>query len=143
MERRAVVLTLGGSDPLMLSWPLAMELRQRLTEDVDLHVVMGGAAPHHQNVKDLATQMRGISVYVDPPVVADIFARAGLAVTAGGGTAGELMAMGIPVMCVLVADNQQAAAQHNLFPVLDGRVLTPNLIADRVSILWCDRNWLK
>jgi spore coat polysaccharide biosynthesis predicted glycosyltransferase SpsG len=69
--------------------------------------------------------------------------RAGLAVSAAGGTTGELAAFGVPSLIVTVAENQEAGARQAAAAgwcrALDGRLSgAPAQIAAAARALWAD-----
>lgn len=134
--RRSAVVTFGGSDPLALSWPIASGLREHLPGDVTVELVVGAANPLAATIA--AHDMDGLVIHVNPPAIAAIFARAGLAVTAAGGTVNELAAMAVPMLSVVVAGNQQLGAESGDFPTLDARHLTHQDIVTRAVALWWD-----
>ncbi|NYZ15430.1 UDP-2,4-diacetamido-2,4,6-trideoxy-beta-L-altropyranose hydrolase [Azospirillum sp. RWY-5-1] len=110
-ERRAVLVTFGGSDPLGLTLPCVERLAAALPGDVRLLVAVGGSTP------DAAAILRSVAGFgarveplLDTPAMGNLMARAGLAVSAAGGTTAELCALGVPTVLVTVADNQAPAA---------------------------------
>lgn len=120
--RKSLVLTFGGSDPLALTLPVAQALLAELPTDARLEVVIGPADPRaDQIVTTLAPQLGHDHIHVASPSVATLFAGAGLAVTAGGGTVGELAALGVPAVVAVVADNQEGAAGSCPYPCIDAR----------------------
>ncbi|MCP1241726.1 UDP-2,4-diacetamido-2,4,6-trideoxy-beta-L-altropyranose hydrolase [Acetobacter lambici] len=112
-QRSSVLVTFGGSDPLALTLPLVRGLLPVLPPQVVVDVLVGPAvAGVAQLMADLQALGAGarLRTYHAPPQLAPIMARAGLAITAGGGTVGELVALGVPVVVAVVVDNQEGAA---------------------------------
>lgn len=141
-QRTKVLLNFGGSDPLNLSMAVLPELAKRLPFGVDISVLAGASYPHLPALKSLAqrfAQQIDINVYFHPPSVVPIFCAAGLVVSAGGGTIGELVALSLPAVSVIVAKNQVTANEDGPYPCIDARL--PNaapLIAELAAALWQD-----
>lgn len=141
-QRTKVLLNFGGSDPLNLSMTVLPELAIRLPLGVDISVLAGAAYRHLPALKALAqrlSQQIDINVYFHPPSVVPIFCASGLVVSAGGGTIGELVALSLPALSVIVAKNQVTANEDGPYPCIDGRL--PNaapLIAEHAAALWKD-----
>ncbi|MBC7906130.1 MAG: UDP-2,4-diacetamido-2,4,6-trideoxy-beta-L-altropyranose hydrolase [Rhodospirillaceae bacterium] len=137
-DRNSVVVTFGGSDPLGLAWPVASRLRDLLPEAVTVDLIVGAATPHGAAIAARGKDCPGLNVHLNPPTVASIFARAGMAVTAAGGTVNELAAMAVPMLTVVVASNQQMGAQSGDFPTVDARHDSHDEIVARSMALWRD-----
>ncbi len=109
--RRRVLLSFGGSDVLGLTLPVLERLVTALPAAVGIDVVVGGS---HPGKAEIAAQARvwhpRVVVHVDTDRIAALMTTAGLAVSAAGGTAGELAAMQVPTILVVTADNQRPGA---------------------------------
>ena len=109
-ERCSILVTFGGSDPAALTVPTVTALH-RLLPETPLTVVVGSATPRAATVaSDLSMLGPWIDVRVAPPHMGDLMRTAGLAISAAGGTVGELAAIGVPPVLAIVADNQVAGA---------------------------------
>ena len=139
-QRRSVLVTFGGSDPLALSAPVVEALAPRLPPDVQIDLLVGSGNPSAHSLRALADTHGGrVSVVVDPPSVTPLFSAAGLAVAAAGGTVRELVALGIPALTIVVADNQVGALAEGPYPCIDGRQAGAAAhIADQAVLLWRD-----
>jgi UDP-2,4-diacetamido-2,4,6-trideoxy-beta-L-altropyranose hydrolase len=141
-RRKQLLVTFGGSDPLNLSMSVLPELARSLSPDVGINILVGGAYPLTIDLQNLAAQYTNrvpITITIDPPTVAPFFASAGLVISAAGGTIGELVAMGLPALSVVVVQNQVASSQNGPYPCIDGR--SPDsaaLIAESAVLLWQD-----
>ena len=142
--RTAVLVTFGGADPAGLTLPVAAALDRRLGPEVALDVVIGGSVPEAGRlalcVASLGDQ---IAIHLDPPEMGPLMARAGLAVSAAGGTIGELAALGVPALIAIVADNQREGAARAVadgwceaFDARDPAAI--EAMADRAAVLWAD-----
>jgi UDP-2,4-diacetamido-2,4,6-trideoxy-beta-L-altropyranose hydrolase len=140
-QRQQLVVTFGGSDPLNLSMALLPELARRLPAEAQMNFVVGAAYPKCTALIELAhtidpTNAR-IQIHQNPASLAQLFCSAGLAISAAGGTIGELVALGVPTLSVIVADNQVMATAGGPYPCVDGRL--PNAaitIAEKAAHLW-------
>lgn len=137
-ERKSMVVTFGGSDPLGLSWPIASRLRELLPTEIIVDLIVGAANPSATAIAASAKDHPGLRLHINPPAIASIFARAGMAVTAAGGTVSELASMAVPMLTVVVAGNQQMGAQSGDFPTMDARHVSHDEIAARSVALWRD-----
>jgi len=110
-ERRDILLTFGGSDPLGLTGPCIEHLAPVLPDGVRLIAVVGGSNPRAAAVAETARRFGPcVEVHVDTPHMGTLMAGSGLSISAGGGTTAELAALAVPTLLVVVADNQAPAA---------------------------------
>jgi UDP-2,4-diacetamido-2,4,6-trideoxy-beta-L-altropyranose hydrolase len=79
---------------------------------VEVDVVLGAAAPHLAEVRRLAMQgCVPVRVHVDVADMADLMARADVAIGAAGMSSWERCCLGLPALLVIMADNQRDNAQ--------------------------------
>ncbi|MFO0710607.1 MAG: hypothetical protein U0353_12255 [Sandaracinus sp.] len=105
LDRAPVLVTLGGSDPRGLTEPIVARLRARGVPVVALVGALASAgAPDRGLPIEGATWMRSVDDVVP------IFDRVGWALSAAGGTALELAALGHPVVSLATVSNQRALA---------------------------------
>ncbi|MDQ2101864.1 UDP-2,4-diacetamido-2,4,6-trideoxy-beta-L-altropyranose hydrolase [Azospirillum isscasi] len=113
-ERRGLLVTFGGSDPLGLTAPVVERLAPRLPPGVRLDVAVGGAVRDAGAVEAVARRFKdSVRLHRDTPRMGQLMAQAGLAVSAAGTTTGELAAIGTPAVLVTIADNQLEAARQS------------------------------
>jgi UDP-2,4-diacetamido-2,4,6-trideoxy-beta-L-altropyranose hydrolase len=152
IERRTYILvTFGGSDPAGLTVPVTAALVEALGDGVPLCVVIGGAVPDGDAVAAALAALPGaVDVRRDVRDMGALMGQAGLAVSAGGGTLGELAALAVPAIFVTVANNQLAGAAHAVqggwCAAMDGREAGASAaIAQLATALWHDlprrRGW--
>lgn len=143
-ERRRVLLTFGGSDPLGLTAPVLTALAPGLPPDLVLTALVGGSTPNPEAVIAAAAPFGArVSVVIDASSVGALMAESGLAVSAAGSTIGELAAVGVPTLAVVIADNQEAgtraAVARGTCRAIDGRVAgAVDRIAEAALALWAD-----
>jgi UDP-2,4-diacetamido-2,4,6-trideoxy-beta-L-altropyranose hydrolase len=140
-ERRSILVTFGGTDPAALTLPVALALAESLPAETPLDIVIGAGVPDGGAVAaKLDSRFR---VHRDPPAMGGLMRDAGLAVSAAGGTIGELAALGVPSVVVIIADNQVegagAAASAGWCAAIDARrVDAVRSIAAAAVELWQD-----
>jgi UDP-2,4-diacetamido-2,4,6-trideoxy-beta-L-altropyranose hydrolase len=110
---RRLLITMGGIDLPNATGAVLQALRAcELPPDCRLSVVMGAAAPWLDQVRSLAALMpRPTEVLVRVEDMAQQMAHSDLAIGAAGGTAWERCCLGLPVLLVLLADNQLHGAR--------------------------------
>lgn len=143
-ERRALLVTFGGSDPLGLTAPVMLRLADALPRELRIDVAVGGAAANADDVEQAARPLGGrVRVHRDTPRMGELMAGAGLAVSAAGTTTAELAAIGTPAVLVTIAGNQDEAARQSealgWCRLVDGRSPdAPDRIAGAAAALWAD-----
>ena len=116
----AVAVMFGGSDPRQLTGGCARILRAALP-GVTLKIIAGPAHIHTDELRALAQADPLMELHVDPPSVAQVLAGCNLVLTAAGGSIGEMAAMGLAALVLVLYDNQKAALEQCPFPVIDAR----------------------
>jgi UDP-2,4-diacetamido-2,4,6-trideoxy-beta-L-altropyranose hydrolase len=89
----------------------AVEVLLMALPDVAFDVAVGGAAQSLPALQALAVLAPRLHLHVEAPDVAGLMARADMAVGAGGGSTWERARLGLPSVCVIVADNQRELAR--------------------------------
>lgn len=106
---RHVLVTMGGIDLPNVTGAALAALAAR--PGLRATVVMGAHAPALEAVRAQAAAMPvPAEVLVNTPDMAALMAKADLAIGAGGGTAWERCALGLPSLIAVLADNQAPAA---------------------------------
>lgn len=139
--RTRLLVTFGGTDPAELTAPVVRGLKAAGEAMPGLDVVIGGGVAQARRVAQ-ACEGPGVAIHHDLDSLAPLMARAGLAVTAGGSTVGELAAVGVPAVVVAVAENQRAgvkaAFRDGWTVACDVADHKPAEIADIAMDLWRD-----
>lgn len=136
--RDHILVTFGGTDPLELTVTVMGRLIELFDETIIFDVVINDGKKHsfpanvniHQNCNYMATLMK----------------KAGLSLSAGGSTLGELALMQVPTVLVVVADNQEKyakwAEKNGCNLVIDARQIdneeAVNIIAVELEKLFND-----
>lgn len=147
-DRPVLLVTFGGSDPLGLTGPVVQALALKRPDGCRIVAVVGGSNPQANVVAEevAALAADGVTVEIDCPRMGALMADCGLAVSAGGGTMGELAALAVPTLLVVTADNQAMAsgdaAELGWCTAVDARSCDPAkaaaVIAGRALALWSD-----
>lgn len=105
-----LLLTLGGADPDNATGTVLMALHA-VEVPLEVTVVIGGGNPHRQELEALMKKLPfPVNVVVDALDMPRLMAEADIAVCAGGSTCYELAFMLVPMMTIVLADNQKAVA---------------------------------
>lgn len=106
-----VLVTLGGSDPDNVTAKVITALPA--TANIEATVVIGGSNPHWKELdacsQKTATPIRLIRNASNMP---ELMTQADLAIAAGGTTAWELAFSGVPMMTIVLADNQKSNGEQ-------------------------------
>ncbi|MCX4190250.1 UDP-2,4-diacetamido-2,4,6-trideoxy-beta-L-altropyranose hydrolase [Methylophaga sp. OBS3] len=105
---KRILISMGGVDSGNITSDVLKTLEQSdLSAEIQLDVVMGQAAPHLREVKQLASQLRfHTTVNVNVSDMAERMCVADLSIGAAGSTAWERCCLGLPSLIFLLADNQ-------------------------------------
>lgn len=107
VTERDVLVAIGGTDPLGLTFPLTNALLER----PDIRVWLGRSVIDG-GPQQLRDQIRPDRIAVDPGDLSQAFSHATVAIIGGGSMMWEVAALGIPSIALVVADNQYAAAMR-------------------------------
>jgi len=102
----SIFVSLGGTDPYNVT-DLVLEGIRKTRLDLPVTVVMGTNAPHILDVKDKAKSMSNVIVMTNVRSMSALMINADLAIGAGGTTAWERCALGLPSLVLEIADNQK------------------------------------
>ncbi len=136
-EEATVTVTFGGADPTQMTAACTWLLHDALPDTI-IKVIAGPANTHTSSLLGLEKQLRRMRLYVSPPSVADVLAGSALVITAAGGSVGEIAAMGLPALVLVVYDNQKAALAACPYPVIDARAGLPDDLGARVAAMMAD-----
>ena len=132
-----VAVMFGGADPTGLTATCAQRLHDALPDHI-IRVVVGPANTQIAALEKLAGDLPRLRLYRSPSSVAEVLAGSELVVTAAGGTVGEVAAMGLPALVLVVYDNQMAALKACPYPVIDARAGLPADLGAQAARLLAD-----
>jgi UDP-2,4-diacetamido-2,4,6-trideoxy-beta-L-altropyranose hydrolase len=142
---RNVLVTLGGADAANVTQTVVEALQSIPEDNLEVTVVIGGSNPHRASLERAMGASRcKIRLVQDAKNMPELMAWADVAISAAGSTTLELAYMGVPMLLLVLADNQRAVAEgmqnlgaaHNLGVVEPAR----NTIADAIGRLISDRH---
>lgn len=106
-----ILITLGGSDPENVTSQLLPVLQS--IPNLIADVILGPANPHAAALQSaINNQPSTISLHTNPSNLPALMSRADLAICAGGTTAWELSFLGVPMLVLVLAENQRANAER-------------------------------
>lgn len=138
----AIGVMFGGSDPRRLTGGCAAQLRAAMP-DMRVVVVAGPAHLYTDELRAMAATDPLLELHVDPPSVAGALSGCDLVLTAAGGSVGEMAAMGLAALVLVLYDNQKAALEQCPFPVIDARADLPADLGLRARAMTDDAAGLK
>jgi len=107
-----IVVTLGGSDPACTTERVLTALLQPETRHVEADFIVGAVNPRQAALRAaIDAHVPRLQVLVAPADLPARFARAALAVTAGGTTLYELALLHTPMLLLCTADNQRRTCE--------------------------------
>lgn len=111
-QLKHLLITLGGVDRDNVTGLVLSALTNcELPSDLEITVVMGPHAPWLEQIKKMTDAVpRPTRVLVNVKNMGQLMADSDLVISAAGGTAWELCALGLPTWTLAIAKNQEAAA---------------------------------
>jgi len=135
--RRVLIYCGGGVDAANLTRLAVQVFQAPELAHIELDIVVGAACAHQSSLEELVAQLGNATIHRQLPDLADLMAKADLAIGAGGSTTWERCCMGLPTTVISIAENQRPACEalsaDKLIDYL-GHVdqVTSELIRDRV-----------
>jgi len=103
---RRVLVFFGGSDPANVTGRALEALSAPEFGHLDVDAVVGITNPHRADIERQIAARPRTTLHVQVDNIAQIMARADLAVGAGGSTTWERLSLGLPSLVVTIAENQ-------------------------------------
>lgn len=144
-ERGTMLLSFGGADPLGLTQPCIDGLAERLPPSCGIIAVVGASNPRARDIMNRAERHAGrVRIEINARNMGALMNESGLAVAGAGTTVGELAALGVPSLLVIIADNQVPAAMRvkaqGWCNVVDARSMDSlPLICNCAAALWAQK----
>lgn len=101
-----VMVFFGSSDQSNQTVKALQAIRKLKRPDIAVDVVAGSLNPHREQVKGICEAMPATTFYCQISNMAELMAKADLAIGARGSTTWERCALGLPAITVIAADNQ-------------------------------------
>jgi UDP-2,4-diacetamido-2,4,6-trideoxy-beta-L-altropyranose hydrolase len=137
-----ILVSMGGSDPRNLTKRVLSGIA-RAGIDCQVDVLLGAPSPFTEEVQETARAMNSITTHASTERVAEMMARADIAIGAAGNSAWERCCLGLPSIIVKTAENQafvaKTLADTGAALVLGSHeTVTDEAIADAIETLASD-----
>lgn len=144
---RRILIFFGGSDPTNETMKTIKALSDIGSRGICADVVVGGSNPEKESIREFCERTEGFSFYCQVTNIAEIMARADLAVGAGGTATWERCSIGLPTIAIVVAPNQEKvihdlASNNVLVSLGNHQTVSQEQIRDAVLALIEDRQRL-
>lgn len=107
-----ILITTGGTDPFHIAYRLLERFFSEAGfQDLNFYVVIGCFHQNRKQLYQMQTEHENVTIYENITNMAQLMQRCDVAVTAGGSTTCELCAVGVPSVCLSIAQNQQEGAK--------------------------------
>jgi len=109
---RKVLVTMGGADPGNATLKVVEALEQVPSDGLEAVVVVGGSNPHYDELRSAVQDSRvAIRLERNAADMPELMAEADVAVSGAGCTCWEIAFMGLPVILLVLAENQRRVAE--------------------------------
>lgn len=108
---KRILVYMGGADNANITGKVLAALSADQLAHLEVDVVIGPNFIHKAGVTEQASARPNTHVYGPRPHLADLMARADLAIGAGGATTWERLCMGLPSLVLSLAENQVPACE--------------------------------
>ena len=109
-EVRRILITLGGTDPANDTADALEGIRAGTAGRAAIDVVIGGSNPHGAEIRSRCDSTPDCELHVQTSRMAELMARADLAITGGGSTTWERCILGLPALVTIQSEDQVAVA---------------------------------
>ena len=109
--RRVLIYFGGGADAVNLTHLTVQAFQAPGLANIELDIVVGAAYAHQSSLEELVEQRGNATIHLQLPDLADLMAKADLAIGAGGATTWERCCMGLPTIVISIAENQRPACE--------------------------------
>ncbi len=112
-----ILLTMGGADPDNQTLAIMQRLQNLRTARLNIQIIVGAANPHLASLQQALPALchhHDATLHCNPSDLPQLMATCDLAITAAGSTCWELASLGVPMLFVVTAANQQGVAKFLL-----------------------------
>jgi len=107
----SILVSMGATDPDGNTLPVVEQLLE-VAPDCRLDVVLGPGAASLEGLRALEVRAQSVRLHVNTDRMADLMRDADLAIGAAGMTSWERCCLGLPVIALVMADNQRTGAMN-------------------------------
>lgn len=108
---KGILIFYGGSDPTDETTKALEAIRLLNRPDLTFAVVVGASNPRRESIQELCLAMANTKFYCQADNMAELMARADLALGAGGASNWERCYLGLPALITIVAENQRETVE--------------------------------
>jgi UDP-2,4-diacetamido-2,4,6-trideoxy-beta-L-altropyranose hydrolase len=105
-----IVIALGGADPASAAPEILRAAIAARLDGAEIVAIVGPSNPHVDAVRAAAAGAPDVTVLQDPAGLRELLASASLAIVAAGTMAWELALLGVPLLLLVTATNQERGA---------------------------------
>lgn len=109
---RRLFVCFGGSDPTGETLKALAAIRMLECDPIAIDVVVGPSNPHASAIREQCGALRNAEVHVNATNMAELMAKADLAIGAGGSTTWERCCLGLPAIAIAVAHHQEPVMDY-------------------------------
>lgn len=108
-KKKRIMVTMGGADAGNITLQVLKALDSIRTVELEAVAIVGPANPHRKAIQDFAQKSSlSVQVLVDVNDMPAQINASDLIVTAGGSSCWEICALEVPMIAIIIAENQQA-----------------------------------
>lgn len=108
---KRILIFFGGSDPTNETGKLLKTFPFLACQDIEYDVIVGSANPNKEDIQQQCSLYKNVHFYCQISNMAEMMAKADLAIGAGGTATWERCYVGLPSIVIAVADNQVETSQ--------------------------------
>jgi UDP-2,4-diacetamido-2,4,6-trideoxy-beta-L-altropyranose hydrolase len=108
---KRIFIFFGGSDPTNETGKTLRAIQQLDRTDIAIDVVVGATNPFHEDIASICAELSEAKLHCQINNMANLMARADIAIGAGGSTTWERCALSLPTLTISVAENQVSIAE--------------------------------
>ncbi len=135
-----ILVFFGGSDVTNETSKALRAIQKLQQPDIAVDVVIGPTNPHQSEVRRLSRTMKNVTCHFNVNNMAELMAKADLAIGAGGATSWERCCLGLPSLFLSIAENQTLGArtlgEHGIGLYLGGtRVSSQDIMTGLTTLI--------
>ena len=108
---RRMLVFFGGADPTNETAKALRAIQRLERPDIAVDVVVGSANPHRAEIEALCAELPNASFHCQVANMAELMAKADLAIGASGVSTWERASLAVPGLLIAVAENQRRVAE--------------------------------
>jgi UDP-2,4-diacetamido-2,4,6-trideoxy-beta-L-altropyranose hydrolase len=109
---KRILVFMGGADAGNTTSMVLDALQLLNRPNIHVDVVLGGSNPYAEAIMQRCSELANMSCHIQVSNLAELMLKADFAIGAGGATAWERCALGLPSIAIAIAENQTAIAKE-------------------------------